>query len=56
MVASPLCRAQAAKFFLYCRVEGLAAKAVLAGESGALAAMYANSAKIIAPGKAAIEF
>jgi len=50
MVASPLCRAQAANSPVL-QVEAWR-KAVLAGESGALAAMYAESAKIIAPGKA----
>jgi len=50
MVASPLCRAQAANSPVL-RVEAWR-KAVLAGDSGGLAAMYADSAKIIAPGKA----
>jgi ketosteroid isomerase-like protein len=50
MVASPLCRAQAANSPAL-QVEAWR-KAVLAGDSGALAAMYADSAKIIAPGKA----
>jgi ketosteroid isomerase-like protein len=48
--ASPLCRAQAANSPVL-QVEAWR-KAVLAGESGALASMYADSARIIAPGKA----
>jgi len=50
MIASPLCRAQAANSPVL-QVEAWR-KAVLAGESSALAAMYADSAKITAPGKA----
>ena len=50
IIASPLCRAQAANSPVL-QIEAWR-KAVLAGESGALAAMYSDSAKIIAPGKA----
>jgi len=50
MIASPRCRAQAANSAVL-QVEAWR-KAVLAGESGALASMYADSAKIIAPGQA----
>jgi hypothetical protein len=50
VLASPLCRAQAANSPLL-QIEAWR-KAVLAGESGALAAMYSDSAKITAPGKA----
>src|SRR5258708_34051540 len=49
LIASPLCRAQAANSPVL-QIEAWR-KAVLAGESGALAAMYTDSAKIIAPGK-----
>jgi thioredoxin 1 len=49
MLATPACRAQAANSPVL-QVEAWR-KAVLAGESGALASMYADSAKIIAPGK-----
>src|SRR5258708_9912390 len=47
VLASPLCRAQAANSPLL-QIEAWR-KAVLAGESGALAAMYSDSPKIIAP-------
>ena len=50
MIASPVCRAQAANSPVL-QVEAWR-KAVLAGESGALASMYADSVKIIAPGQA----
>jgi len=50
MFAAPACRAQAANSPVL-QVEAWR-KAVLEGESGALASMYADSAKIIAPGKA----
>jgi len=50
MVAAQLSRAQAANSPLL-QVEAWR-KAVLAGESGTLASMYADSAKIIGPGKA----
>ena len=50
MIAPSPCRAQAANSPLL-QVEAWR-RAVLAGESGALASMYADSAKIIAPGKA----
>jgi thioredoxin-related protein len=50
MIASPVCRAQAANSAVL-QVEAWR-KAVLAGESGALASMYADSVKIIAPGQA----
>ncbi len=49
MLASPLCRAQAANSPLL-QVEAWR-KAVLAGDSGVLASMYADSVKIVAPGK-----
>jgi len=49
MFAAPACRAQAANSPML-QVEAWR-KAVLEGESGALASMYADSAKIIAPGK-----
>jgi thioredoxin-related protein len=50
MIASPLCRAQAANS-LVLQVEAWR-RAVLVGDNGVLASMYADSAKIIAPGKA----
>jgi thioredoxin 1 len=50
MLASPLCRAQAASSPVL-QVEAWR-RAVLAGDNGVLASMYADSAKIIAPGKA----
>ena len=50
MIASPLCRAQAANSPVL-QVEAWR-RAVLVGDNGVLASMYADSAKIIAPGKA----
>ena len=50
MIASPLCRAQAANSPVL-QVEAWR-RAVLEGDNGVLASMYADSAKIIAPGKA----
>jgi thioredoxin 1 len=50
MQAGPVCRGQAANSPLL-QVEAWR-KALLAGESGALASMYAGTAKIIAPGQA----
>jgi ketosteroid isomerase-like protein len=50
LMASPVCRPQAANSPVL-QVEAWR-KAVLAGESGALASMYADSVKIIAPGQA----
>ena len=50
MFVSPRCRAQAANSPVL-QIDAWR-KAILAGESGALAAMYSDSAKIIAPGKA----
>jgi hypothetical protein len=49
MIAPPLCRAQAANSPVL-QVEAWR-RAVLAGDNGVLASMYADSAKIIAPGK-----
>ncbi len=49
MIASPLCRAQVANSPVL-QFEAWR-KAVLAGDSGALASMYLDSVKIIAPGK-----
>jgi thioredoxin 1 len=50
LIASPLCRAQAANSPVL-QVEAWR-RAVLVGDNGVLASMYADSAKIIAPGKA----
>jgi thioredoxin 1 len=50
LIASPLCRAQAVNSPVL-QVEAWR-RAVLVGDNGVLASMYADSAKIIAPGKA----
>jgi thioredoxin 1 len=50
LIASPLCRAQAANSPVL-QVEAWR-RAVLVGDNGVLASMYADLAKIIAPGKA----